>query len=268
MARRTDEEPLPRESVIERVLHSDRLAALVILVVVPLVSWAWIVAMARDMYGPMTGASAWMMTSDWDGRHLLLLWTMWAVMMTGMMLPSAAPLVLVYGGAARRTAGGRASSQVYALAAGYLAVWTLFSLVATGVQRALGAVLLLSPMMELTTPIAGALVLLMAGLYQVTPIKRACLAACQSPIGFLMSHWREGVPGAFRLGLEHGAYCLGCCWALMALLFVGGVMNLAVIAGLTAFVALEKLGLFGRHGSVVSGVALIGCAIWMGTGVL
>jgi predicted metal-binding membrane protein len=217
------------------------------------------------MYGPMTGASAWMMTAVWDVRHLALLWAMWAVMMVGMMLPSAAPLLLLYGGVARRSATGAsvASSQIYALAAGYLAVWAVFSLGATALQRLLAMLLYISSMMEVTNPVVGAALLLIAGVYQLTPIKEACLRTCRSPLGFLMSRWRTGVAGAFRIGVEHGALCVGCCWALMLLLFVGGVMNLAVIAVLTAFVAFEKLSPFGAQGARISGVVLIAAAVWM-----
>jgi predicted metal-binding membrane protein len=235
----------------------------VLLILLPLVCWMWIGVMARDMYGPMTGASAWMMTLDWDLPHLLLLWAMWAVMMTAMMLPSASPLVLLYGAAARRSAEQTAGSRIYALAAGYLVAWTLFSLGATALQRALAALLLLSPMMEVTTSRAGAALLLLAGLYQLTPIKHACLRTCQSPLGFLMSRWRGGRSGAFRMGLDHGAYCVGCCWALMLLLFAGGVMNLAVIAALTAFVAFEKLAPVGLHSARISGVLLMAGGLWM-----
>ena len=177
-------------------------------------------------------SSAWMMTSVWDGPHLVLLWAMWAIMMVGMMLPSASPMLLLYGGVARRSATGAsaASRQIYALAAGYLVVWALFSLAATALQRLLATLLFVSPMMEVTSPVVAAALLLMAGTYQLTPIKHACLQTCQSPLGFLMSRWRSGLAGAFRMGLEHGAVCVGCCWALMLLLFVGGVMNLFVIA--------------------------------------
>ena len=122
---------------------------MVLLILLPAVSWIWIIVMARDMYGPMTGASAWMMTPTWD-LHLLLLWAMWAVMMTGMMLPSASPFLLLYGAAARRSARGTAGHQIYALAAGYLVVWTVFSLGATALQRALASLLIVSPMMEVT----------------------------------------------------------------------------------------------------------------------
>ena len=235
----------------------------VLLVLVPVVSWTWIVIMARDMYGPMTGASAWMMTLDWDVRHLLLLWAMWAVMMTGMMLPSAAPLLLLYGAAARRSSPQTAARQTYALAAGYLVAWSTFSLGATALQRALASLLLLSPMMEAANSRVSAALLLIAGVYQWTPLKNACLHACQSPVGFLMGRWRSGGRGAFWMGLEHGSHCVGCCWALMLLLFAGGVMNVLVIVVLTAFVVLEKLVPVGRLGARISGAFLIAAGCWV-----
>jgi predicted metal-binding membrane protein len=249
---------------IERALGHQRAASIVLLILLPLVCWSWIVVMARDMYGPMTGASAWMMTREWDARHLLLLWAMWAVMMAGMMLPSVAPLLLLYGAAARRrSVDRRASYEIYALAAGYVTMWSLFSVAAVVAQRALSILLILSPMMTLTSPVLGAAVLLLAGIYQMTPLKSVCLRQCQSPMSFLMHRWRPGVRGAFRMGVDHGAYCLGCCWALMALLFVGGVMNLAVIAALTVFVGFEKLSPFGVRTARASGVVMIGAGIWM-----
>jgi predicted metal-binding membrane protein len=139
----------------------------------------------------------------------------------------------------------------------------LFSAGATALQRLLAALLLLTPMMEPASRAAAALLLLIAGLYQLTPLKRACLRTCQSPLGFLMGRWREGAAGAFRMGIEHGAYCVGCCWALMLLLFAGGVMNLTVVAALTAFVAFEKLSPFREQGARVSGALLVLLAIWI-----
>ena len=223
------------------------------LFLVPLVCWTWIVVVSRDMYGPMTGASAWMMTATWDAPHLFLLWAMWAVMMTGMMLPSAAPMILLAGDGARP----------YALALGYLSVWITFSVGATALQWLLLRGLVLTSMMEVSGPAAGAALLATAGIYQWTPLKRACLTTCQSPMAFVTRRWRSGNLGAFRMGAEHGAYCVGCCWALMLLLFAGGVMNLVVIAALTVFVAFEKLAPLGMWGARISGAALIGCAAWM-----
>lgn len=249
-------------TLLESALGHTRASTILLLVLVPAASWMWIVVMARDMYGPMTGASAWMMTSNWDAAHWLLLWAMWAVMMTGMMLPSASPLVLLYGVAARRSSQETAVLQIYALAAGYLAVWAAFSLGATALQRLLASWVFVSPMMETTSARAGAALFLIAGTYQLTPLKHGCLRQCQSPLGFLMSRWRAGTGGAFRLGLEHGAHCVGCCWALMLLLFAGGVMNLAVIAALTAFVAFEKLVPLGANGARASGVLLLAAGVW------
>ena len=250
-------------TILESALRYNRITTLVVLIVVPLVSWLWIAITARDMYGSMTGASAWMMTARWDASHLLLLWAMWAVMMTGMMLPSASPMVLLYGGMTRKTAPATSARRIYAFAGGYIIIWTAFSLAATALQRFLAEFLLVSPMMKITSPAAGATLLLIAGVYQLTPIKLACLRTCQSPLGFLMSHWRDGLSGALRMGLQHGAYCVGCCWALMLLLFAGGVMNLTVIAALTAFVAFEKLAPFGVYGARIAGVLLIVIALWM-----
>jgi predicted metal-binding membrane protein len=236
---------------------------LVLLVLTPLFSWMWIVMMARDMYGPMTGASAWMMAAHWNAPHLLLLWAMWSVMMTAMMLPSAAPLILVYGAAARRSRQPTERRHIYALAAGYLTAWTAFSLAATALQRALASLLLVSPMMEAGSSRVSATLLVVAGLYQWTPLKHACLRTCQSPLGFLMARWRDGWSGAFRVGLEHGVYCVGCCWALMLLLFAGGVMNIVVIAALTAWVAVEKLAPFGGRAAQFSGAVMIAVGSWI-----
>src|SRR5262249_25070707 len=151
----------------------------------------------------------------------------------------ASPMLLTYGAIARRSAQASAASLIYAFAAGYLLVWSVFSVGATALQRLLSAYLLISSMMEITNRTAAAVLLIIAGLYQLTPFKHGCLRLCQSPLGFLMSRWRSGLSGAFLMGLKHGTYCVGCCWGLMLLLFVGGVMNLTVIAALTVFVAFE-----------------------------
>src|SRR6516225_9369548 len=223
-----------------------------LLVLVPLVSWAWIVVLSRDMYGPMTGPSTWMMTPVWDAPHVLLLWAMWAVMMTGMMLPSAAPIIVLAGGSAG-----------YFIAFGYVSVWAAFSAGATALQLLLSRLLIVTPMMELSSRRAGIALLACAGLYQLTPLKQACLTTCQSPMAILARRWRAGAFGAFRMGAEHGVYCVGCCWALMLLLFVGGVMNLAVIAALTVFVAFEKLAPVESCSAQISGAVLILLAGWI-----
>jgi predicted metal-binding membrane protein len=253
------------QTLLESALKHDRGVTLFVLVAIPLASWTWIALMARDMYGSMQGASAWMMSTIWDWPRVVLLWGMWAVMMTAMMLPTAAQLILLYAAAARTNGEpGHPARRVYALAGGYLFAWLLFSVAATALHRLLASALVLTPMMEPSTPIAGAVVLAIAGIYQLTPLKRVCLRACRSPLGFMMQRWRRGGAGAFRLGVDHGIYCLGCCWAMMLILFAGGVMNLAVIVTLTLWVVLEKFAPFGERTPIVSGVALLAMAAWIG----
>jgi predicted metal-binding membrane protein len=217
--------------------------------------WGWIAPMALDMYGPMTGWSAWMMTGTWDFTHQALLFAMWAVMMIGMMLPSAAPAVFLYASVVRRNAASeRVLARVFAFAAGYLAVWIIFSLTATALQLGLTKASMLSPMMELRSRWFGGVLVLMAGAYQFTPWKRKCLKCCRCPVDHA---------GAFQSGLRNGISCLGCCWALMLLLFVGGVMNLWWLAGLTIFVMLEKLTAPWSRCSRLTGVLLLAAGVWI-----
>jgi len=249
--------------LIESALKHERLVTATLLILIPLVSWTWIALMARDMYGAMLGPSAWMMTPDWDAPHLLLLFVMWVAMMTAMMLPSASPLLLLYAAALRARGDAAAGRKTYAMAAGYLLVWVLFSVAATVLQRALSAALALTPMLEPATPRTAAVLLAVAGVYQLTPLKRSCLTVCRSPLSYLVQHWGPGTYAAFRLGARHGTYCVGCCWALMLLLFAGGVMNLAVIAGLTLWVLIEKVAPFGVRTVKISGVVLLAVAAWV-----
>jgi predicted metal-binding membrane protein len=186
--------------------------------------------------------------ADWP-----LTFLMWAVMMVAMMVPSASPTITTYARIASAR-GTRHPLRVWSFVAGYLAVWTLFSVLATASQIAL-------QQLALATPLVGAIILAVAGIYQLTTLKQVCLGKCQSPIGFLMTHWRDGASGAFRMGVEHGAFCVGCCWMLMALLFVVGVMNLAWVAAISAFVLLEKATPWGNAIAKVSGAALIAGAI-------
>jgi predicted metal-binding membrane protein len=181
-----------------------------------------------------------------------------------MMLPTATPILMLYArGMRARTELAHPALNIYAMALGYLAVWAVFSVAATVLQRLLANALLLTTMMEPSSPRAAAGLLFLAGAYQLTPVKQACLAHCRSPIAFLSAHWREGAGGAFRMGVTHGLYCLGCCWAMMLLLFAGGVMNLVVIVALTIWVAVEKLAPFGEQSARVSGALLLGLGVWM-----
>jgi predicted metal-binding membrane protein len=230
-------------------LVRDQLLAGTMLAGVIALCWAWIVPMALDMYGPMTGWSAWMMMRKWDFTHQALLFAMWAVMMIGMMLPSAVPAVFLYTLAVERDAEGeRVIERVLVFAAGYLVAWVLFSLIVTALQLGLTKASLLTPMMVLRSRWWGGGLLLVAGAYQFTPWKRRCLECCRSLV--------DGT-GTFQAGLRNGVSCLGCCWALMLLLFVGGVMNLWWLSTLTIFVAVEKVTLRWTLGIRLSGVLLV-----------
>ena len=178
----------------------------------------------------------------WGATEVLLTWVMWAVMLVAMMPPSAAPMILMFATVNRRHRGQQGPvvpTTVFLL--GYLLVWGGFSVVATLAQWGLHTAALLSPMMVSTSPMLGGLLLLAAGIFQWTPLKSTCLTQCRSPLGFLMTEWREGAWGALLMGLRHGRYCVGCCWVLMALLFVAGVMNLLWVAAIAAFVLVEKV---------------------------
>jgi predicted metal-binding membrane protein len=248
----------PTPSVLERLLGRDRLAVVSGLAGAIALSWFYLVPVSRDMYGPMNGPSAWMMEGTWDARYFLLIFLMWAVMMIGMMLPSAAPTTLLFATVLRKSDPQNAPvARTYAFAAGYVLVWTAFSLAATLLQWLLARAALLSPMMTITSSTLGALVLMAAGVYQWTPLKQACLTHCRAPADFISRHWRPGVAGALRMGASHGAYCVGCCWVLMLLLFFGGVMSLTWIAAITVFVLLEKLAPRGVQGGRLSGVLLM-----------
>jgi predicted metal-binding membrane protein len=250
-------------TVLESVLRREGWPVLGALAAITGLCWAWIVPMSRDMYGPMTGPAAWMMAPSADARYGVLLFAMWSAMMVGMMLPSAAPTLLLYLNVMRKSTDVQdAARRAYLLAAGYLCIWGLFSLAATLLQRALSARFLLSPMMVLQGRALSGGVLLVAGLFQLTPLKRGCLTACRSPAEFLVRHWQPGAVGAFRLGLRHGWHCVGCCWALMLLLFAGGIMNLGVIIALTTLVLFEKLAPVGSGAGRLTGGVLAAIGIW------
>ncbi len=219
-------------------------------------------AMAEESSGAMdmllSGAMQAMAPMAWTASTALVMFFMWWIMMIAMMLPSAAPMILLFA-ALNRKQRERGSPFVPTgvFAFGYVAVWGLFSLLAVAAQWGLERAGLLSAMMVGTSVILGAVLLIAAGVWQLTPLKHACLKHCRSPVHFLSSHWRKGRFGAFRMGVAHGAFCLGCCWFLMALLFYGGVMNLYWIVGLALFVLLEKVMPAGQRLGGIAGVGLI-----------
>ena len=237
----------------------DRAVILSALTSITALSWAYMWYLARDRMA-MCMANM----NPWGAADLLAMFLMWAVMMVAMMIPSASPMILAFAGVKqmRREQALRYSS-VSALVLGYVAVWTAFSAAATLAQAALHSAALLSPMMISTSQYFGGFVLLLAGIFQWTPVKNACLRRCRSPLGFILTEWREGSIGAFHMGLRQGIYCVGCCWLLMVLLFVAGVMNLWWIAAIAAFVLIEKLTPAGSMISRAAGFILIAWGLWM-----
>jgi len=197
------------------------------------------------------------MNRPWTGVDVFFTFIMWAVMMVGMMAGSALPTLLLFAAASRARSGGRLSVVTAMFAAGYIAVWVAFSVLAALGQWGLHEAAMLSPAMRASNAFLAAGILIGAGIYQLLPIKNACLAHCQTPLGFLMTHWRDGATGALQMGVRHGVYCVGCCWALMCVLFVVGVMNLVWVAVLSALVLLEKVGPSGPLIARLSGTAMI-----------
>jgi predicted metal-binding membrane protein len=206
-----------------------------------------------------------MQPAVWTPSYAVFMFFMWWVMMVAMMVPSAAPMILLFAAINRKQrAKGAPYVPTGVFAAGYIIAWGGFSLLATGLQWGLERAGIMSAMMVATSGLFGGLVLIVAGVYQFTPLKQACLRSCRTPIQFISHHWRKGNGGALRMGIEHGTFCLGCCWSLMALLFVGGVMNLFWIIGLAVFVLLEKTIPAGHHLRSIGGIGLI---VW-GAGML
>lgn len=249
---------------VEALARRDRTLALLGLAGLTLLAWAFLVRMAREMAAHASMGMAMPMPAAWDAGRGLLTFLMWAIMMVAMMVPSAAPMIAIFATINRRRAeSGTAAVPTAIFLAGYLVVWSAFSLVATLGQGALQWAALLSPSTLRAAPVAGGVLLLVAGAYQLTPLKYACLSRCQSPLGFVMTEWREGRAGAFVMGLRHGAFCVGCCWALMTLLFVAGVMNLLWVAALAALVLVEKVAPWPRAVSWAVGGILLGGGVWV-----
>ena len=284
-------------TVIEKLLRHDRMVVLVSLGVVIAVSWAYILSGAgmgmsafhmsslKMAFGLFSGQDASSMPdmsagaagsampgmaamTAWTPGYAVLMFFLWWIMMIAMMLPSAAPTVLLYALVNRKAeARDQAPRQPWSAAAftsGYLAAWAGFSILAVTLQWTFERTGLLSPMMLNTTSrIMAGSILLLAGLYQFTPLKEACLRHCRGPIQFLSQTWRPGIGGAFAMGLHHGAYCLGCCWGLMAILFFGGIMNLYWIIGLALIVLIEKLAPAGLQFGKLLGLGLAAWGAWL-----
>lgn len=252
-------------SLWHAVLRRERPLVMGALLLVIALAWAYLLAGAGTLQ-EMGGMLMPMPAGPWSPGQALLMLVMWAVMMVAMMLPSAAPMILLYGSIARqRGAAGAELVGSLLFASGYVTLWAAFSVAAVALQFGLEAAALLSPMMRASSPLLAGALLVAGGVYQWTPLKQGCLRHCRSPLEFVLTQWREGWRGAFLMGLRHGSYCLGCCWLLMLLLFVGGVMNLLWVAGLAAYVLVEKLAPRGQWTGRASGLLLIlwgGALLW------
>ncbi|HLP70463.1 MAG TPA: DUF2182 domain-containing protein [Rhizobium sp.] len=264
------------DTPLEAVLRRDGLIVAASIAALTALAWVYVLQLAADMNMGGMDMMGYRMISNgfgmamvpaqqaWTPGDFVLMFVMWTVMMIGMMVPSAAPMILIYARTGRMAA---ASAKPFAatgwFATGYLAVWSGFALTATMAQWALERLALLGPEMASTNSLLAGVILVAAGLYQWLPLKYACLSQCQSPVLFIqrLGGFRRGAAGAFRMGATHGVYCLGCCWVLMALLFVGGVMNVLWIAALAVFALAEKLIPAGRLLARVTGVGLLAAGL-------
>jgi predicted metal-binding membrane protein len=264
------------DTTLETLLRRDRVVVAGALSLIVALAWGYVLWLAADMdmggmdmtgfrmipagVGLMAPANA-----PWSLIEFVFVFAMWAVMMVGMMAPSAAPMILMYARVGRHAkVQGKPLAATGWFAAGYFLAWIGFSLTATLVQWLVERVALLDPRMATANAAFGGIVLIAAGVYQWTPLKDVCLAQCQTPLQFLIRQggFRGDVSGCLMLGIRHGGYCIGCCWALMALLFVAGVMNVLWIALLTLLILLEKLIPFGRWVARGAGVACVVAGVW------
>ena len=220
-------------------------------------SWAWLIYQHWAMQHMDIVEMAMPSTGPWSAEDLVLIFVMWAIMMVAMMLPSAAPILLLFVALSRHLQQPRPRTDWSAFVGGYITVWATFSLLMTLAQWGLLEERLVSPMMEASSTWLSGVLLVVAGLFQLTTFKQACLANCRSPQSFLVAEWRAGVRGAWIMGVRHGLFCLGCCWSVMLLLFVLGVMNVLWIAVLAAFVLLEKMLPNPRWFSLAGGLVFI-----------
>jgi predicted metal-binding membrane protein len=246
--------------MLDEALRRDRIVTAAGIAALAAFAWVYV----TDMAAPSGHAG---MTMARPGLAWLV--GMWVVMMVAMMLPSAAPTILLFTTvSSRRRRQGVPAAPPAVFTAGYLLVWTLYAALAAVVQWELHRRLLLSPAMASASPVLAGGLLVAAGLYQWLPIKRACLSHCRSPLGFFASEWREGVGGALWMGMRHGSFCVGCCWLLMALLFVAGVMNLPSVVAIAGLVLVEKLVWGGEWVGRVAGVGMVGWGVWLIGGVV
>lgn len=239
-------------------LARERLAILSVLLALAALAWVFVIRQAASVSAPAMGGGMSAPAGLTMGMGVALFLAVWVAMMVAMMFPSAAPMVLMFNAIA---AGKKQRRQTYTptwiFVAGYLLVWTLAGVVAYLAALGLDALASHSTALMRNAPRIGGAALLAAGVYQLSPLKRVCLAKCRTPTQFLMTSWRSGNFGALRMGVEHGAYCLGCCWLLFVILFPLGMMNIAALAALTALIFAEKTLPIGRFAATLAGIGLI-----------
>lgn len=251
-----------RPGLLEAALRRDRLLVAVVLLAITALAWTYIASLAATMQ--THAGMAMPQAKPWSIAETVGLAFMWTMMMIAMMIPSVAPVILLFASVSRRRRGqGVPATPVWVFTLGYILAWTGYAVLAALTQSALRSAALLSPAMTSASPLLGGGLLMLAGIYQWLPAKAACLSRCRSPLGFFSTEWREGLSGALRMGFRHGSYCVGCCWALMALLFVAGVMNLVWVAAIAGFVLAEKVVPNGRLLGRITGAALAGCGLWV-----
>jgi predicted metal-binding membrane protein len=252
------------DTAVERLVRRDHAVTATAVAGVAALAWLYLLRLSGTTTSDMS-AMGMVEQQPWTLLDGALAATMWAVMMVAMMLPAATPMILMFATLNRKRPAGAATPPVNIslFILGYLLTWAGFSLAAAGGQWGLRAMALYSDEAMTVAPVVGGTLLIASGLYQLTPLKYACLARCRTPLGFLMSEWRDGAKGALVMGVRHGIYCVGCCWVLMALLFVGGVMNLAWVAAIAAFVFLEKVLPGGKLLSWCTGALLAAWGVWV-----
>lgn len=235
-----------------------------------LLAWVYLVYLATTLNTTQMGIDISMPSMQaWGVLDISLTFVMWVVMMVAMMTTSAAPVIIMYQTVSRmQHKENDPLSSTWLFLLGYLVTWAGFSAAATLAQWGLHSAALLTPMMASASPLLGGALLVAAGVYQLTPLKDACLTHCRTPMGFLLAEWRDGKLGPLVMGMRHGLYCVGCCWLLMALLFVGGVMNLVWVALMAAYVLVEKIAPARMWLSRISGIAAIAWGLWMVAGMV
>lgn len=265
-------------TALSSLLKREQILVGAALLTIIVLAWTYLLGLAAGMDAATAGMAGMNMQAmpgmdmmeprfrAWSPSLFGFMFSMWTVMMVGMMVPSAAPMILIYTQVARQaTTLGKTFVSAGWFTAGYLLAWIAFSLVATSAQWVLEQAALLSPAMVSASRVFGGVVLIGAGIYQFTPVKDACLARCRAPLSFVQQHggFKGDAYGALKLGALHALYCLGCCWVLMALLFVGGVMNILWIASLMIFILLEKVLPGGRYLTRLAGMVMIVAGIGM-----